>query len=104
LNLQKAYNQIRIKIEKEWKITFCTRYKLYKYTIMLFELTNVSTTCQKIINNILRQYLNQFVIAYLDDIIIYLKILKKYVSYIFKILKYLNIKNLYFKLKKCEFY
>ncbi len=71
---------------------------------MLFELTNVSTTCQKIINNILRQYLNQFVIAYLDDIIIYLKILKKYVSYIFKILKYLNIKNLYFKLKKCEFY
>ncbi len=71
---------------------------------MLFELTNVLITCQKIINNILRQYLNQFVIIYLNDIIIYLKILKEYVNYIFKVLKCLNIKNLYFKLKKCDFY
>jgi len=60
--------------------------------------------CQKIINNILRQYLNQFVIIYLNNTIIYLKFLKKYINYVFKILKYLNIKNLYFKLKKCEFY
>ncbi len=71
---------------------------------MLFELTNVSTTCQEIINNIIQQYLNQFIIIYLNNIIIYLKILKEHISYIFKILKYLNIKNLYFKSKKCEFY
>ncbi len=71
---------------------------------MLFELTNVLIMCQKIINNVLRQYLNRFVIAYLNDIIIYSKILKKYVSYVFKILKCLNIKNLHFKLKKYEFY
>ncbi len=56
------------------------------------------------INNILRQYLNQFVIAYLNDIIIYSKILKKYISYVFKVLKCLNIKNLHLKLKKCEFH
>jgi len=71
---------------------------------MLFELTNVSTTCQEIINNILPQYLNQFVIAYLNDIIIYLKILKEHISYIFKVLEYLNIRNLYFKSKKYKFY
>jgi len=71
---------------------------------MSFELTNVLTTCQEIINNILQQYLNQFVIAYLNDIMIYSKILKEYVSYVFKILECLNIKNLYFKLKKCEFH
>ncbi len=71
---------------------------------MSFELTNVSTTCQKIINDTLRQYLNRFVIAYLNDIIIYLKILKEHVNYVFKVLKYLNIKNLHLKLKKCEFY
>ncbi len=71
---------------------------------MSFKLTNTSTTYQKIINNILRQYLNQFVITYLNDIIIYSKILKEHVSYIFKILKCLNIKNLHLKLKKCEFY
>ncbi len=71
---------------------------------MLFELMNVLTTYQKIINNVLRQYLNQFVIIYLNDIIIYSKILKKHISYVFKVLKCLNIKNLHFKLKKCEFH
>ena len=71
---------------------------------MSFELTNVSTTYQEIINDVLRQHLNRFVIAYLNDIIIYLKILKEHVSYIFKILKCLNKKNLYLKLKKCEFH
>jgi len=71
---------------------------------MSFELTNVLTTCQKIINDALRQYLDQFIITYLNDIIIYLKILKKHVNYIFKVLEYLNIKNLHFKLKKCEFH
>ncbi len=46
---------------------------------MLFKLTNVLIIYQKIINNILRQYLNQFVIVYLNDIIIYSKILKEYI-------------------------
>jgi len=59
---------------------------------------------QEIINNILQQYLNQFFIVYLNNIIIYLKTLKEYISYIFKVLKCLNIKNLYFKLKKYKFY
>ncbi len=71
---------------------------------MSFELTNVLITYQKIINNALRQYLNRFVIAYLNDIIIYLKFLKKHISYVFKVLKCLDIKNLYLKLKKCEFH
>ena len=56
------------------------------------------------INNILRQYLNQFVVAYLNNIIIYLKNLKEYINYIFKVLKCLNMRNLHLKLKKCEFY
>jgi len=71
---------------------------------MSFELTNVLTICQEIINNTLRQHLNQFVITYLNDIIIYLKILKEHISYIFKVLKCLNRKNLHLKLKKCEFH
>ncbi len=70
----------------------------------MFELINVPTIYQEIINNILQQYLNRFVIVYLNNIIIYLKILKKYISYIFKVLKCLNIKNLYFKSEKCKFY
>ncbi len=55
------------------------------------------------INDALRQHLNQFVIAYLNDIMIYSKILKKHVSHIFKVLKCLNTRNLHLKSKKCEF-
>ena len=104
LNLREAYNQIRIKIKKKRKIAFRTRYKLYEYTIMSFELTNVSTTCQEIINDALRQYLNRFVIVYLNDIMIYSKILKEHVSYIFKVLECLNKRNLHLKSKKYEFH
>ena len=71
---------------------------------MSFELTNVLATCQEIINNTLRQYLNRFVIAYRNDIMIYLNILKEHVNYIFKVLKCLNRRNLHLKLKKCEFH
>jgi len=59
---------------------------------------------KKLINNILRQYLNQSVIIYLNDIIIYSNILKKYINYVFKVLKCLNKRNLHLKSKKCEFY
>ncbi len=72
--------------------------------MMSFELTNASTTCQEMINDALRQHLNRFVIAYLDDIMIYSKILKEHVSYVFKVLKCLNKRNLHLKPKKCEFH
>ncbi len=56
------------------------------------------------INDALRQYLDRFVIAYLNDIIIYLNILKEHVDHVFKVLECLNKRNLYLKLKKCEFH
>ena len=56
------------------------------------------------INDALRQYLDRFIITYLNNIIIYSNILKKHVNYVFKVLKCLNRRNLHFKLKKCEFH
>ncbi len=56
------------------------------------------------INDALRQYLNIFVIAYLDDIIIYLITLKKHVQHVSQILECLKRKNLRLKSKKCEFH
>ena len=71
---------------------------------MSFEFTNILTTYQEIINDVLRQYLDQFVIIYLNNIIIYSNILKEHVNHVFKILKCLNKRNLHLKLKKCEFH
>ena len=71
---------------------------------MLFELTNTSATFQELINHVLYDYLNKFVIAYLNNIMIFSKTEKKHEKHVKKVLKKLQEKNLYFKLKKCEFY
>ena len=60
-----------MKAGEEWKTAFRTRYGLYEYIVMLFGLTNVLATCQEMINNTLREYLDVFVITYLDDILVY---------------------------------
>ena len=69
-----------------------------------FKLTNVSTTYRKIINDTLRQYFDIYVIVYLNNILIFSKIYEKYMKHIFKILKYLNKRNLLFKFEKCKFH
>ena len=69
LDLKKAYNLIRMKTKKKWKIIFRIRYEHYEYIVMSFELINVSTICQEMINDALREHLNVFVIAYFDDIV-----------------------------------
>ena len=69
-----AYNLIRIIKREEWKITFRTRYRSYEYKVMPFGLTNILTLYQSLVNDILREDFDKKVIAYLNDILIYLKI------------------------------
>ena len=104
LDLRGAYNLIRMKARKEWKTTFRTRYEHYEYMIMSFGLINASTTCQEIINDALREHLNVFVIAYLDDILIYSKTLKKHKQHVRTMLQCLEQRRLLLKLEKCEFH
>src|SRR5436190_17124747 len=80
------------------------RYRLYEYQVMLFELTNASTTIQELINHVLYDHLNEFVITYLDDILIYSENKKNHKKHIKKILKKLQEKNLYLKSEKYEFH
>ena len=71
---------------------------------MSFDLINASATFQTFVNNVLRQYLNQFVIVYLNDILIYLKIKKKHMQYVRKILQALKEEDLRIKSNKNEFH
>ena len=71
---------------------------------MLFELTNASTIFQELINHVLYDHLNKFVITYLDNILIYSENKKNHKKHIKKVLKKFQEKNLYLKLKKCEFH
>ena len=60
-----------MKDSEEWKTAFRTRYGHYEYTVMPFSLTNALATFQSLINTVLRQYLDIFVTAYIDDVLVY---------------------------------
>ena len=71
---------------------------------MSFELINALTTCQEMINDALREHLNVFVIAYLDDILVYFKTLKEHEQHVKIVLRCLEQRRLLLKLEKCEFH
>src|SRR5436190_23957246 len=71
---------------------------------MSFRLTNISAIFQELINHVLYDYLNKFVITYLDNILIYLKNKKNHEKQVKKILRRFQEKNLYFKSKKYKFH
>src|SRR5947209_19264708 len=73
LDLQGAYSLVRMKEGEEWKTTFHTRYGLYKYLVMSMGLTNAPTSFQVLINNTLYSYLDDFCVAYFNNILIYSK-------------------------------
>src|SRR5438046_1567744 len=71
---------------------------------MLFRLINTSAIFQELINHVLYDHLNKFVITYLDDILIYFENEKNHEKHIKKILKKFQEKNFYLKSEKYEFY
>ena len=75
-------------------------FKLYKYLIILFKLINASVRFQTYINNILKEYLNVFVVIYLDNILVYLKNKKDYKKHVKQILNALKKANLRIVLEK----
>ena len=70
---------------------------------MLFELKNTPVTFQRLINDTLREYLDDFAITYLDDILIYSDNLEMHRKHVHKILRKLNERVLYVKKSKSKF-
>jgi len=103
-NIFKIFNWIWIKEEDEWKTVFHTQLEHYEYLIMSFNLINASVMFQIFVNNVLRRYLNQFIIVYLNDILVYLKTKKEYVQHVKKVLQTLKKVDLRIKSEKSEFH
>ncbi len=103
LDLKEAYYRVRMKEGKEWKTAFRTRYGHYEYTVMPFGLKNAPATFQRLINDTLREYLDDFAITYLDDILIYSDDLEMHRSHVHKVLGKLNERALYVKKSKSRF-
>ena len=104
LDLREAYNLIRIKKSNKWKTVFRTQYKIYKYQIILFGLINAPVTCQTLINNTLAEYLDIYVVIYLDNILIYSENLKDYQRHVENVLERFLAKQLRYRSEKYEFH
>ncbi len=104
LNIIVAFNKLRMHSDSEDLTIFITFFDSYKYHVMLFELINESTFYQHYMNDVLFKYLHQFCQIYLDDIIIYSKILKKHKRHVRLILNRLREADLQMNINKCKFH
>lgn len=103
IDLRGAYNLVRIKPGDEWKTAFRTRYGHFEYTVMPFGLTNAPAIFQHLMNDIFREYLDVFVVIYLDDILIFSANQEDHDRHVKLVLEKLRCSGLYAKLEKCEF-
>jgi hypothetical protein len=70
IDLRFKYHQLKIRASDIPKTTFITRYGLYEYTVISFELTNAPAYFMYLMNKIFMEYLDKFVIVFIDDILI----------------------------------
>ena len=103
LDLRSAYNLIRIKEGDEWKTACRTRYGLFEFLVMPFGLTNAPATCQRFVNDTLREFLDVVCVCYVDDILIYSDNLQDHRKQAKAVLEKLHVAGLFVRPEKCEF-
>jgi hypothetical protein len=85
------------------KTAFITKYGLYEFTVMSFSLTNASNYFMYLLNSVFMDYLDKFVVVFIDDILIYSQNEQEHEEHLRKVLQRLRDCQLYAKLSKCEF-
>jgi hypothetical protein len=102
VDLRSGYHQVRVKEYDISKIAFRTRYGHYEFLVMSFGLTNAPIVFMDTMNRIFHDYLDQFIIIFIDDILIYLKMPEEHEEHLRKALERLRREKLYAKLEKCD--
>lgn len=103
IDLQAAFNQLRMKEGEEWKTSFRCKYGQYESLVMGFGTTNAPSFFQKWMNHIFRDLLDVCVVVYLDDICIFSENPTIHTKHVSEVLKRLEDNNLFAKLSKCIF-
>ncbi|KAJ6843018.1 uncharacterized protein M6B38_299735 [Iris pallida] len=104
IDLRSGYHQVKVKKEDVPKTAFRTRYGHYEFLFMPFGLTNAPAIFMDLMNRVFYQYLDKFVIVFIEDILIYSKNEEEHEKNLRIVLQTLQEEQLYAKLSKCEFW
>ncbi|MBW0517667.1 hypothetical protein O181_057382 [Austropuccinia psidii MF-1] len=104
IDLCGAYNLLRIKDGDEHLTAFRAKYGSYEYLVMPFGLTNAPSSFQNIVNDIVSDFLDIFVLVYLDDIMFLSSSEREHVKHVASVLKILRDNNLFDKASNCVFH
>ncbi|GKB27036.1 putative reverse transcriptase domain-containing protein [Tanacetum coccineum] len=104
IDLRLSYHQLRVRDEDIPKTTFRTRYGHYEFQVMPFGLTNAAAVFMDLMNRVCKPYLENFLIVFIDDILIYSCNKEEHEDHLRKILELLKKEKLYAKFSKCNFW
>jgi hypothetical protein len=104
IDLRSGYHQLKIRESDIPKIAFHTRYGLYEYTMMSFGLTNAPAYFMYLMNKVFMEYLDKFMIVFVDDILIFSKTEEEHETHLRLVLEKLRAHQLYAKFSKWEFW
>ncbi|TYK02909.1 ty3-gypsy retrotransposon protein [Cucumis melo var. makuwa] len=104
IDLRSGYHQLRIKDSHVPKTAFHSRYGHYEFIVMSFGLTNAPTVFMDLMNRVFREFLDTFVIVFIDDILIYSKTEVQHEEHLRVVLETFRANKLYAKFSKCEFW
>jgi hypothetical protein len=103
IDLASGYHQVRVNPDDVMKTAFRTRYGSYEFLVLPFGLCNAPSTFMHMMQDVLGEYLDVFVIVFLDDILIFSNDLEDHKHHVNLVLEKLRENKLYAKLEKCEF-
>ena len=103
IDLRIGYYQLRVRETDIPKTTFRTRYGHFEFTVMTFGLTNALAAFMDLIHRVFQPYLDQFVVVFVDDILIYSQSKWEHEYHLRIVLQLLRDHQLYAKFSKCEF-
>ena len=104
LDLRQGDYQLRIREEDVLKTAFSTRYGHYEFLVMPFGLTNAPAKFVDLMQRVFHPYLDQFVVIFIDDILVYSRSKEEHEKHLRMVLQTLREHKLYAKFSKCEFW